>query len=159
MDSLIPIGQIRKLHGTNGEVQCQLDNDFFFDADPAFIFIELDGIRVPFRVQDWRSKGADVLLQLKGVNSKRATNRLVNAPVSIEYTAQEGETALTWQDLAGLRLIDDEQGDLGTVEHVDESTTNTLLFLDNGRVLPIHEDFIVEITDTTLTTHYTFLVQ
>lgn len=159
MNSLLSIGNIRKLHGTNGEVQCQLDNDLFFDADPDFVFISLDAIQVPFRVLDWRSKGDDVLLQLKGVDSERAANRLVGANVAIEYAADanDGET-LTWQDLTGLRVVDDEQGDLGCVEHVDESTANTLLFLDNGRVMPIHEDFIIDINATTLKTHYTFLI-
>lgn len=159
MDQLVAIGYIRKAHGTTGEVQCQLNNDLFIDADSDFIILELDAIKVPFRVLDWRCKGNDVLLQLKGVDSERAANRLIGAPAFIEYTETEGTHALTWQDLNGLRVVDDEQGDLGLVQNVDESTANTLLFLDNGRVLPIHEDFIVAIDETTLTTHYTFLIE
>ena len=159
MNNLTPIGTIRKTHGTTGEVQCLMDNDYFVDADPDFIILELDAIKVPFRVLDWRSKGDDVLLQLKGVDSEQKANRLVGAHVFMENAEGQEETLMTWQDLVGLRVVDDEQGELGVVEHVDESTANTLLFLDNGRVLPIHEDFIVEISDTMLTTHYTFLIQ
>ena len=159
MNNLTPIGTIRKTHGTTGEVQCLMDNDYFVDADPDFIILELDAIKVPFRVLDWRSKGDDVLLQLKGVDSEQKANRLIGAHVYMENAEGQEETLMTWQDLVGLRVVDDEQGELGVVEHVDESTANTLLFLDNGRVLPIHEDFIVEISDTTLTTHYTFLIQ
>ena len=157
--NLVPIGYIRKLHGTTGEVQCQLDNDLFFEADPDFVILELDTIPVPFRVLDWRSKGNDVLLQLKGVDTEQAANRLVGARTSIEYAAEEKTPSLTWQDLTGLRVVDEDQGDLGRVEHVDETTANTLLFLDNGHILPIHEDFIITIDDTTLTTHYTYLIQ
>lgn len=160
MNNLIPIGTIRKTHGTNGEIQCLMDNDYFVENDPEFVVLTLDGIHVPFRVLDWRSKGDDVLLQLKGMDTEQKANRLVGAPALMEYVeGQDDEASLTWQDLTGLRVVDDEQGDLGVVEHVDESTVNTLLFLDNGRVLPIHEDFIVDINDTTLTTHYTFLIQ
>ena len=108
---------------------------------------------------DWRSKGDDVLLQLKGVDSEQKANRLVGAQVFMESADEEGEKLMTWQDLVGLRVVDDEQGEVGVVEHVDESTANILLFLKDGRVLPIHEDFIVDISDTTLTTHYTFLIQ
>lgn len=157
--NLVPIGYIRKLHGTTGEVQCQVDNDLFFEADPDFVFLELDAINVPFRVLDWRSKGNDVLLQLKGVDTEQAANRLVGAQAFIEYEAEEGASSLTWQDLTGLRVIDEDQGELGRIERVDETTANTLLFLDNGRILPIHEDFIIAIDDTTLTTHYTYLIQ
>ena len=159
MENLVSIGTIRKTHGTNGELQCQMDNDLFVETDPEFIFLQLDAITVPFRVLDWRSKGDDVLMQLKGVETERSAIRLVGAQAFMEYAQDDEEAPLTWQDLVGLRVVDDEQGDLGIVEHVDESTANTLLFLDNNRVLPIHEDFIVDINETTLTTHYTFLIQ
>ena len=159
MKNLTPIGTIRKTHGTNGEVQALMNSDLFVDSDPDFIILELDAIKVPFRVLDWRSKGDDVLLQLKGVDSEQKANRLVGAQVFMESADEEGEKLMTWQDLVGLRVVDDEQGEVGVVEHVDESTANILLFLKDGRVLPIHEDFIVDISDTTLTTHYTFLIQ
>lgn len=159
MKNLTPIGTIRKTHGTNGEVQALMNSDLFVDSDPDFIILELDAIKVPFRVLDWRSKGDDVLLQLKGVDSEQKANRLVGAHVFMESADEEGEKLMTWQDLVGLRVVDDEQGEVGVVEHVDESTANILLFLKDGRVLPIHEDFIVDISDTTLTTHYTFVIQ
>lgn len=159
MNNLTPIGTIRKTHGTNGELQALMNSDLFVDTDPEFIILELDAIKVPFRVLDWRSKGDDVLLQLKGVDTEQAANRLVGAPVFLENAAGQEDTMMTWQDLVGLRVVDEEQGEQGVIDSVDESTVNTLLFLDNGRVLPIHEDFIVAIDDTTLTTHYTFLIQ
>lgn len=159
MNNLTPIGTIRKTHGTNGELQALMNSDLFVDSDPEFIILELDAIKVPFRVLAWRSKGDDVLLQLKGVDTEQAANRLVGAPVFMENAVGQEDTMMTWQDLVGLRVVDDEQGEQGTIDSVDESTANTLLFLDNGRVLPIHEDFIVAIDDTTLTTHYTFLIQ
>ena len=159
MNNLTPIGTIRKTHGTNGELQALMNSDLFVDSDPEFIILEIDAINVPFRVLEWRSKGDDVLLRLRGVNTEQAANRLVGAPVFMENAAEQGDTIMTWQDLVGLRVVDDEQGEQGVIDSVDESTANTLLFLDNGRVLPIHEDFIVAIDDTTLTTHYTFLIQ
>ena len=159
MKNLTPIGTIRKTHGTNGEVQALMNSDLFVDTDPDFIILELDAIKVPFRVLDWRSKGDDVLLQLKGVDSEQKANRLVGAQVFMESAEEDGEKLMTWQDLVGLLVVDDEQGEVGVVEHVDESTANILLFLKDGRVLPIHEDFIVDINDTTLTTHYTFVIQ
>lgn len=159
MNNLTPIGTIRKTHGTNGELQALMNSDLFVDSDSEFIILEIDAIKVPFRVLDWRSKGNDVLLRLRGVNTEQAANRLVGAPVFMENAAEQEDTIMTWQDLIGLRVVDDEQGEQGVIDSVDESTANTLIFLDNGRVLPIHEDFIVAIDDTTLTTHYTFLIQ
>jgi ribosomal 30S subunit maturation factor RimM len=41
--------------------------------------------------------------------------------------------------------MDTDQGELGTVDQVDETTINTLITLSDGRLIPIHEDFIVDI--------------
>ena len=62
---------------------------------------------------------------------------------------EEAEDLLTWQDLKGYQLFDQqpdgEYTPLGIVADVDESTINTLLTLEDGRLMPIHEDFIIDI--------------
>jgi 16S rRNA processing protein RimM len=58
---------------------------------------------------------------------------------------QEDELLPTWQSLIGYRVVDTDQGDLGIVEEVDETTINTLITLNDGRLIPIHEDFIIDI--------------
>jgi 16S rRNA processing protein RimM len=59
----------------------------------------------------------------------------------------EDEGLLTWQDLAGYTIEDKDAGVLGTIEYIDESTINTLATLNDGRLLPLHEDFITEIDE------------
>ena len=34
---------------------------------------------------------------------------------------------------------------VGVIAHIDESTLNTLATLEDGRMLPLHEDFIIDI--------------
>jgi 16S rRNA processing protein RimM len=51
----------------------------------------------------------------------------------------------TWQSLTGYRVHDTDQGELGTIIHVDETTINTLITLDNDQLIPLHEDFIIDI--------------
>ena len=51
----------------------------------------------------------------------------------------------TWQSLKGYRVIDTDQGELGTITDVDETTINTLITLDNDQLIPLHEDFIIDI--------------
>ena len=36
---------------------------------------------------------------------------------------------------------------VGVIAHIDESTINTLATLEDGRMLPLHEDFITEIDE------------
>ena len=58
---------------------------------------------------------------------------------------EEDEVMPTWQSLLGYRVIDTDQGELGTITHVDETTINTLITLNNNQLIPLHEDFIIHI--------------
>jgi ribosomal 30S subunit maturation factor RimM len=59
--------------------------------------------------------------------------------------SEEDEVLPTWQSLMGYRVLDTDQGELGTIIHVDETTINTLITLDNEQLIPLHEDFILNI--------------
>lgn len=94
---------------------------------PAFVFAVRDGLFVPYR-------------------SEQAID-LLGEEVFVLRTdvQQDGEEVFTWQDLVGYQLVDAEDGELGSIDYVDESTLNTLATLNNGKLIPLHEDFIVEI--------------
>ena len=94
---------------------------------PAFVFAVRDGLFVPYRSeQAIELLGEEVFVLRTDVQ-------------------QDGEEVFTWQDLVGYKLIYAEDGELGTIDFVDESTLNTLATLNNGKLIPLHEDFIVEI--------------
>ncbi len=147
-EEVISIGRISRLHGTQGEVQCIIKNDYWYEADATFLILRLQNILTPFRVIDWREKGGDSLLfRLDGIDDERSAQPLVNAEVSMlrRDIASVEEGLPTWCSLAGYHIVDIDQGDLGYVEEVDESTINTLLYLRDGRILSIHEDFIISL--------------
>ena len=54
---------------------------------------------------------------------------------------------MTRQDLTGYEVLNDSRVVQGRVAAVDESTINTLLELEDGRLLPVHEDLIIEIDE------------
>lgn len=94
---------------------------------PAFVFAVRDGLFVPYRSeQAIELLGEEVFVLRTDVQ-------------------QDGEEVFTWQDLVGYQLVDAEDGELGSIDYVDESTLNTLATLNNGKLIPLHEDFIVEI--------------
>lgn len=98
---------------------------------PQFVFVKRDGLFVPFR-----SENISELMGEEGY-------------VLRSDIQQEEDGLLTWQDLVGYTIIDEETGTLGLIAHVDESTINTLATLEDGRMLPLHEDFITEIDEDT----------
>ena len=102
---------------------------------PEFVFVQRDGLFVPFRSSEIASlMGEEIWVKRSDV-------------------AEEGEGELTWQDLVGYLIIDDETGPVGRIEYVDESTLNTLATLEDGRLLPLHEDFITDIDEDARVLH------
>ena len=122
---LISIGVLKRTHD---------------DSLPEFIFVQRDGLFVPFR------------------SSEIASLRGEEAFVLRSDIAEEEDGLMTWQDLVGYTIEDDEAGRVGTIDYIDESTINTLATLDDGRLVPLHEDFIIEIDEANrlLRVHFPF---
>lgn len=100
---------------------------------PEFIFVRRDGLFVPFR-------------------SERISELMGEEAFVLRADVQEEDDGLmTWQDLVGYTILyATETGDwntIGVIADIDESTINTLATLQDGRMLPIHEDFIVQIDE------------
>jgi 16S rRNA processing protein RimM len=147
-EQVISIGRLTRTHGKRGELQCLMSNEYWDNADATFLILKLDNIFVPFRVLDWRGKGSDSLIfQLDNITDEQEAQRLIGteAFMLLSDMNQEDEVMPTWQSLVGYRVMDTDQGELGTVDQVDETTINTLITLSDGRLIPIHEDFIVDI--------------
>ena len=112
------------------------------DDLPPFSFVRRDGLFVPFRSED--------IAELRGEE----------AFVLRSDIAEEADGLMTWQDLVGYTIEDDEAGAIGTIDEIDESTINTLATLQDGRMVPLHEDFIIEIDEEAqvLRVHFPFVL-
>lgn len=95
---------------------------------PEFVFVQRDGLFVPFRSSDIASLMGEEIWVLRS------------------DMQEEDDGLMTWQDLVGY-TIEDNKKEVGVIAEIDESTLNTLATLEDGRMLPLHEDFIVEIDE------------
>jgi 16S rRNA processing protein RimM len=147
-EEVISIGKITRTHGKRGEVQCLMENEYWDNADATFLILSIDNILVPFRVLDWRGKGSDSLIfQLDRITDEQQAQQLIGhqAYMLKSDISEENEILPTWQSLKGYRVLDTDQGELGTITDVDETTINTLITLNNTQLIPLHEDFIIDI--------------
>lgn len=145
---VIAIGHITRTHGKRGEIQCLTSNEYWDNAQATFLILSINNILVPFRVLNWRGKGSDSLIfQLDRINDELSAQPLIGcqAYMLASDLSEEDELLPTWQSLTGYRVLDTDQGELGTIIHVDETTINTLITLDNELLIPLHEDFIIDI--------------
>lgn len=147
-EQVISIGKITRTHGKRGEIQCLTSNEYWENADANFLILSIDNILVPFRVLDWRGKGSDsLIIQLDRFTDEQMAQQLVGcqAYMLASDLSEEDELMPTWQSLTGYNVLDTDQGELGTIIHVDETTINTLVTLENDQLIPLHEDFIINI--------------
>lgn len=147
-DQVISIGRITRTHGKRGEIQCLTSNEYWDNADATFLIVNINNILVPFRVLDWRGKGSDSLIfRLDRITDEQTALPLIGcqAYMLASDLSEEDEILPTWQSLMGYEVVDTDQGTLGKVAEIDETTINTLITLDNGQLIPIHEDFILDI--------------
>lgn len=140
-----------------------MQNECWDNADATFLILNIQNILTPFRVVDWRGKGSDSLIfSLAGVDSEQKAQQLIGIEAFMlrKDIQEDSEELPTWQSLTGYRVVDTDQGELGVVTEVDESTINTLLTLSCGKMIPIHEDFIValEPDSQTLTIRLPYLL-
>lgn len=123
-DDLISIGIIRRTH---------------YKDLPEFVFVLRDGLFVPFRTE--------------------RISELIGEEGFVLRSEMQGEEdgMLTWQDLVGYTIMDEgengEEEQVGVIAYVDESTINTLATLEDGRMIPLHEDFIIEIDEEARVLH------
>ena len=69
-EEVFKIGQFAKPHGIKGELSLLTQCDLFEETDEPYIVCEMDGILVPFFVEEYRYKSDSVmLLKLEDVNS------------------------------------------------------------------------------------------
>ena len=120
------------------------------NSEDPYIICEIDGILVPFFIEEYRYKTDTVILvKLKNVDDEKAAREFSNREVfySLDEVDEEdlvGE--MTWDSFIGYQVIDEVQGKIGEITDVDESTINVLLQIDREGeeiLLPAVEELIL----------------
>ena len=129
-EDVFKIGQFAKPHGIKGEIALVTNSDVFDDSDDPYIICEMDGILVPFFIEEYRYK-TDTVILLYSLD---------------EVDRDDLVGDMTWDSFIGYRVIDEHHGEIGEITDVDESTINVLLQIDhNGEelLLPAAEELIL----------------
>ena len=151
-EEVYKIGLFNKPHGIHGELQFTFTDDIFDRVDCDYLICLLDGIFVPFFIEEYRFRSdSTALVKLEGIDTaaraRMFTNVEVYFPVKHAEEAEDGE--LSWNFFVGFRMEDVRHGELGEVVEVDTTTVNTLFVVEqeDGEelLIPAQEEFIVEI--------------
>lgn len=145
------IGKLGKAHGIKGEISMQVDDDVFDRVDAEYLFLELDGIMVPFFMEEYRFKTDETaLIKFEGVETQERARELTGTEVFFPRelaTADDGNDGdISYAMLVGFTLINDADGnEVGEIAFVDEQTMNIMFELTDGRLIPASEELITDI--------------
>lgn len=148
-EEVYKIGRIGKTHGIKGEVTMQVDDDIFDRTDAEYLVLELDGIKVPFYMEEYRFKNDDVaLIKFEGIDTQERARELTGADVYFPRTSpdpSQGEE-ISYASLVGFSVVDANTGKaVGEIALIDDQTDNVMFELTDGTLLPAAEELIEDI--------------
>ena len=147
-EEVFKIGRLGKPHGVKGEVTMQVDDDVFDRVDADFLVLRVDGILVPFFMEEYRFKtDATALIKFEDVDTVERARELTNCEVFFpRHLADNDEDDYTWTFFVGFELKDAATGrTVGRIASVDDSTANVLFCMEDGSLIPAIDDLVVNI--------------
>lgn len=151
VEDVYRIGLINKPHGVHGELLFSFDDDIFDRMEADYIICMMDGILVPFFFESYRFRSdSTALIKLEGIDTEQQARRMTNVEVFFpkEHVEELEDNELTWSYFVGFLIKDVNEGEIGKVIDVDDSTINTLFVVDHNDtevLIPAQEDFIVDL--------------
>ena len=146
--SVYKIGVLTRTHGVRGEISFTFSDDVWDRVDADYLVLLIDGILVPFFLEEYRFRSDSVgLLKFLGYDSAETVQELCGAEVYFPYelTPQPDENdEYTWRYFTGFHIVDTKIGDVGVIDSVDDSTAN-ILFQVGDLLVPAASPFIREV--------------
>lgn len=154
------IGRIGKTHGVKGEVTLQFDDDIFDRTDAEYLVLDIDGILVPFFMEEYRFRSDSLcLMKFCDIDTQQRAQELTGCEVFFPRSvAAADDDSLSLSSLIGYTLLAaptasdashagtpsaptvPDGSAIGTIASIDATTANTLFVLDNGTLIPASAD-------------------
>lgn len=152
-EEVYKIGVFNKPHGVKGELSFTFTDDIFDRVDCDYLICMLDGILVPFFMEEYRFRtDTTALVKLERVDTAEQARKFTNVEVYFPTKYAKGDDSddiPTWDYFVGFKVKDVNYGVLGEIVAVDSSTMNVLFAIEreDGEeiLLPAHEEFMIKI--------------
>jgi 16S rRNA processing protein RimM len=151
--SFIQVGIIRRSHGYKGHAKISIEDSFLDDfKQQKFVFIEIDGYKVPFRIEDL-SVERDMTIKLSGCDNSEDMSRFQLHALyllSDEVKVNEQKPLSQPNKLVNMTIVDNRDGAVGSIVRVDDYPQQKMaIILDENQkeiLIPLHESLIERIS-------------
>ncbi|MCL1868095.1 MAG: ribosome maturation factor RimM [Paludibacter sp.] len=154
-NEIFPIGKILKPHGVRGEILFSYSSDVFENEYFKYFILEIDGILVPFFINEYRINSAETaFVKLDGIDSendaKFLTAKVVFAPKKFLEKVKTENIGLDY--FIDFQIIDKKNDFLGKIYDIDQTTANVLMIVQTANdeiLIPFSENYIIDIDHNT----------
>ncbi len=144
------LGYVIKTHGLHGEVSILLDVDFpeaYEELESVFVASAGSETLVPFFVEHIAIRQNKALIKFEEVDTIEQAEALLKAQLYLPLSSLpplEGDRYY-YHEIIGFTVTDQEQGELGTVRDVYESTGQDMIVMqyqEKEVLIPINDDIV-----------------
>ena len=147
-DDIYQIGKLGKTHGVKGEISFLFDDDVFDRVDADYLILKVDGIFVPFFIEEYRFRSdANAILKFEDIDTQERARELTGCEVYFprELADSDGDS-ISWAAIVGFDIIDAAtKQPVGRIASIDDSTLNILFELEDGKLIPASEELITDV--------------
>ena len=150
-EDVYKIGKLGKAHGVKGELSFLFSDDVFDRVDADYLVLDIDGILVPFFMEEYRFKSNEkALVKFVDIDSEERARQLTGCEVFFPRNLSDSDDEhVSWAEIIGFAVIDKQNGQVvGHIKAIDDTTINTLFEIEttagNDILLPAHEELIHE---------------
>lgn len=139
LEEIAPIGVFGKTHGIKGEINLELNFDFDLE-DTEYIIVDVDGIFVPFFIDEYRYKtDTTALILFEDITTEERIRPFFNktAYVKKEVLSENENDEMSINYYVGFTMQTAEGKEIGQIVEIDDSTANILFILDNDTLVPV----------------------
>lgn len=149
----VEIGIIQRTHGVDGEFQVVWNSDFYLEEqDLESVFVEFEGIPIPFFISSIRTKGLDkALIKFEDVDDVNVANEFVGQKIFLPTDQIHHDEDIQLKDLVGYTIISNHDQLVGKIVDYQEFQTNSVFTIHHQSgsevLIPAVVELIVEVDE------------
>ena len=146
------VARLGRPWGVHGAITVRLHNP---DSDLAWadeiVWLGADDFPItPVQVDRWEDKSGKLLVRLSGIRSPQAAGALTHLEVHVpgEWLPEPEEDEHYVHQLIGLKVVDEQRGELGTIADVFTTGANDVWVVKRPgaeELIPAVRDFVLEV--------------
>lgn len=150
IDDCYQLGYVVKTHGLHGELSIMLDVDFpdaYQNLESVFVATSGSDTLVPFFVEHTAVRQNKALIKFEEIDTIEEAETLLKARLylPLERLPSLEDDQFYYHEIIGYTVEDQQQGTLGTVRDVYESTGQDMIVMqyrEKEVLIPINDDIV-----------------